>query len=305
KIVARKRGYHGVSSASTSATGIPEFWEMAGRGEDEFIHAKAPFEITVNESIQSLVDTIESVGSKNIAAFIGEPIMGAGGVIIPPKEYIQQLREVCNQYNILYIDDEIICGFGRTGKMFGIEQYDVIPDMITFAKGVTSGYIPLGGVIISDQIHEVLKIKSKGVMMHGFTYSGHPTSAAVALKNIEIIENENLVENSKNMGKVLSEKLKKLQSNLKHVSNIRSMGLIGALEMVKNPEINERFSPHEKVASQIIESLFQKGVISRAVTYDGTDIICFCPPLIINEEQLNDMMNRVYQAIQEVEKKLI
>src|SRR5699024_490010 len=196
------------------------------------------------------------------------------------------------------------CGFGRTGKMFGIEQYDVVPDMITFAKGVTSGYIPLGGVIVSDEIHDLLKEKSAGVMMHGFTYSGHPTSTAVGLKNIEIIEKENLVENSRNMGTILFDKLKNLQSNLQHVSNIRSTGLIGALEMVKNPEKNERFPADKKVASQVIESLFQKGVICRAVTYENTDIICFCPPLIINKEQLNDLMNRVYEAIKEVEQKL-
>src|SRR5699024_9783676 len=121
--------------------------------------------------------------------------------------------EICSKYNILYIDDEIICGFGRTGKMFGVEHYDVVPDMITFAKGITSGYIPLGGVIVSDQIHETLKEKSKGVMMHGFTYSGHPTSAAVGLKNIEILEKERLVKNSQNMGYILFEKLKNLQSN--------------------------------------------------------------------------------------------
>src|SRR5699024_2028241 len=148
------------------------------------------------------------------------------GVIIPEKEYIQRLRKICNRYNILYIDDEIICGFGRTGKMFGVEQYDIIPDMITFAKGVTSGYIPLGGVIVSDEIHEMLKEKSKGVMMHGFTYSGHPTSAAVGLKNIEIIEKEKIIENEQNMGEVFSDKLKSLQSNLKYVSNVRSIGLI-------------------------------------------------------------------------------
>jgi len=305
KILSRKRGYHGVSSASTSATGIPEFWRMAGRDEDEFIHAKAPFEITTEEAITSLVNMIETVGAENIAAFIGEPILGAGGVIIPQKEYIQQIRKVCDKYNILYIDDEIICGFGRTGKMFGIEQYDVVPDMITFAKGVTSGYIPLGGVIVSDQIYEMLKTKSKGVLMHGFTYSGHPTSAAVALKNIEIIENESLVKNSKDMGIVFYEKLKELQSDLKHVSNIRSMGLIGALEMVKDPRTNERFPSNEKVAPQVIEALFQRGVICRAVTYDNTDIICFCPPLIINEQQINDLMDRVYEAIKEVEKKLV
>src|SRR5690606_21876650 len=126
------------------------------------------------------------------------------------KEYIQQIREVCDKYNILYIDDEIICGFGRTGKMFAIEHFDVQPDMLTFAKGVTSGYIQLGGVIVSDEIHNVLKEKSDGTLMHGFTYSGHPTAAAVGLKNSEIIERENLVENSRLMGEELLKGFKEL-----------------------------------------------------------------------------------------------
>lgn len=301
-ILARRRGYHGVAAASTSATGIPEFWEMAGRSKkDDFVHCASPYGRTTEETIQSMIDTIEEVGAENIAAFIAEPILGAGGVVIPEKEYIQQIREVCDKYNILYIDDEIICGFGRTGKMFAIEHFDVQPDMLTFAKGVTSGYIQLGGVIVSDEIHNVLKEKSDGTLMHGFTYSGHPTAAAVGLKNIEIIERENLVENSRLMGEELLKGFKELKSRLKHVGDVRALGLIGAIELVRDPETNERFKPEEKVAPRVIEALHQRGVICRAVTYENTDIICFCPPLIITKEQIDDLLNRVYEAIKEVE----
>src|SRR5699024_9281960 len=162
----------------------------------------------------------------------------------------------------------------------------------------------LGGVAVSGKIHERSRARSTGVVMHAVTCSGHPASTAGGLRNIEIIENENLVENSGNRGIILLDKLKTLHSSLKHVSNKRSKGLIGALELVKDTEANVRFSSDKRVASQVIESLFQRGVISRAVTYENTDIICFCPPLIINEEQLNDLMNRVYEAIDEVEHNL-
>lgn len=301
KILARKRGYHGVASASTSATGIPEFWEMAGRGEDEYVHCAPPYGRTTDETIQSMVDTIEEVGAENIAAFIAEPILGAGGVIIPEIDYLKRVREVCDDYNIIFIADEIICGFGRTGKMFAVENYGVEPDMLTFAKGVTSGYIQLGGVIVSDSMHDVFKEKSSGTLMHGFTYSGHPTAAAVGLANIAIIEKENLVENSRKMGEELLKGLQGLKTRLNHVGDVRAMGLLGALELVKNPETNERFSPDQKVAPRVIEALHQKGVICRAVTYESTDIICFSPPLVINKAQIDELMERVYSAIKEVE----
>src|SRR5699024_8836446 len=203
KILSRKRGYHGVAAASTSATGIPQFWEMAGHMEDGFVHAATPYGITTDEAIQSIRDVIEHEGADSIAAFIAEPIQGAGGVLIPEDDYFPKVRELCDEYGILFLADEIITGFGRTGKMFGMENWNVVPDLFTFAKGVTSGYIPLGGVVVSDEIHETLKEKSVGTLFHGFTYSGHPVATAVGLKNIEIIEKEGLVENSRKMGDYL------------------------------------------------------------------------------------------------------
>ncbi len=304
KILARRRGYHGVAAASTSATGIPEFWEMAGHIADEYIHCDAPYGRTTDEAIQSMRDVIEQEGAETIAAFIAEPIQGAGGVIIPADDYFQKVREVCDEYGILFIADEIITGFGRTGKMFGMENYGVLPDLMTFAKGVTSGYIPLGGVIVSDQIHNVLKEKSTGTLFHGFTYSGHPTAAAVGLKNIEIIERENLVENSREMGERLLKGFKEMKAKLNHVGDVRAKGLLGAVELVKDPETNERFTPDQKVAPRVIEALHQRGVISRPVTYESTDIICFSPPLNMNTEQVDTMIEKLHDAIQEVERAL-
>ncbi len=191
-IISLKRGYHGVAAGSTSATGIPEFWEMAGHMMTGFSHAGTHYEKTADAAIQSLHELIEKQGADKIAAFIAEPVQCSGGVLIPPDNYFTEIRRLCDEHDILFIADEVITGFGRTGKMFGIENYGVVPDMMTFAKGVTSGYIQLGGVIVSEKIHNMMKEKSEGTLFHGFTYSGHPTAAAVALKNIEIIEKEGL-----------------------------------------------------------------------------------------------------------------
>lgn len=302
KIISRKRGYHGVAAASTSATGIPEFWKMAGHMEDGFVHALSPYGRSTDEAIQSIRDVIEQEGAETIAAFMAEPIQGAGGVLIPEDDYFAKVRELCDEYGILFVADEIITGFGRTGKMFGMENWDIVPDLYTFAKGVTSGYIPLGGVVVSDEIHNVLKEKSEGTLFHGFTYSGHPTATAVGLKNIEIIEKERLVENSRKMGEEMLNGFKEIKSKLNHVGDVRAMGLLGAVELVKDPETNERFSADVKAAPRVIEALHQRGVICRAVTYENTDIICFSPPLNINKEEVNTMVEKLHDSIKEIEK---
>src|SRR5690625_4958004 len=213
---------------------------MAGHRMTAFTHAKTRYEQTTEEAIGYIREIIEKEGSDKIAAFIAEPIQGVGGVLIPPADYFPEIRKLCDEYDILFIADEVITGFGRTGKMFGLENFGVIPDMMTFAKGVTSGYIPLGGVIVSDHIHNVFKEKSVGTLFHGFTYSGHPTAAAVALKNIEIIEKENLVENSRLMGEYLLKRFKQLKERFNIVGDVRTLGLLGAVELVKHHRSEER-----------------------------------------------------------------
>lgn len=300
KIISLKRGYHGVAAASTSATGIPQFWDMAGHMMTDFVHANSPYEIGTEKAIESLRQVIEENGAESVAAFMAEPVQGAGGVLIPPADYFKEVRSLCDEYGILFIADEVITGFGRTGKMFGIESTGATPDLMSIAKGITSGYIPLGGVVVSDHIHEVLKEKSEGTLFHGFTYSGHPTAAAVALKNIEIIEQEGLIENSRKMGVVLLRGFRKIKEDLDIVGDIRTIGLLGALELVQDPATNKRFPAEQQVAPKVIEALHQRGVICRAVTYDETDIICFSPPLIMNEEQVNTMVEKLHDAIKEV-----
>lgn len=301
KIISRRRAYHGVAAASTSATGIPEFWKMAGHKMQDFIHANSPYENSTADAIQSIREMVEREGADTIAAFIAEPIQGAGGVIIPEEDYFREVRKLCDEYNILFIADEIITGFARTGKMFGMENWEVVPDLFTFAKGVTSGYIPLGGVVISDPVFDVLKEKSEGTLFHGFTYSGHPTAAVVGLKNIEIIEREGLVENSLHKGKRLLDGFKMIKQSLNYIGDVRACGLLGAVELVKYPSTNERFPSELNVAGKVIEALYQRGVICRSVTYENTDIICFAPPLIISEDEVDILLERLYESIKAVE----
>ncbi len=172
---------------ATSATGLKPFRDFTNSIAPDFYHVDG-------SSIEELRKVIEQEGPETIAAFIAEPIQGAGGVNLPPEGYFKEVREICNEYGILMVTDEVITGFGRTGTYFGIEHFGVVPDMMCFAKGVTSGYAQLGGVVLNDKMHQDFIALSKGTLLHGYTYSGHPMACAVALKNIEIIERENLIE---------------------------------------------------------------------------------------------------------------
>lgn len=304
KIISRKKAYHGVSAGATSATGIPEFWDMAGKLMPDFVYAKTPYEISTEEAINSIRETIEQEGADTIAAFLAEPVQGAGGLIIPPDDYFQEIRKLCDEYGILFIADEVITGFGRTGKMFGLENWQVVPDMMTFAKGVSSGYFPLGGVVVSDEVHSMLKERSKGTLFHGFTYSGHPVASAVALKNIEIVENEHLLENARKMGEEMLQGFRRLEDDIPIVGSSRSLGLLGAFELFEDPATNKRFSPDLKVAPKVIAALAERGVICRSVTYDGTDIITYAPPLVVNQEELNRILEISHDAVVAVQKEL-
>ncbi|MDT3424964.1 putrescine aminotransferase [Paenibacillus forsythiae] len=309
KIIARDRAYHGVSMGATSATGLSIFRELGGPLAAGFIHASAPYSYRCEEckpeckgdcAIESIYDLIEQEGAETIAAIIIEPVQGAGGVIIPPPDYIKAVRKICDKFGILMIADEVITGFGRTGKWFGIEHEGVVPDMITFAKGVTSGYIPLGGVVISERIYRELVEHSNQNFAHGFTYSGHPAACAVALKNIEIITNEKLVENAAGMGILLQQGLEKIKNELDIVGNVMSRGLLGHIEIVKDKTSKEAFSSSHKVASQITEQAFEYGLITRPIMYNNTDIIAICPPLIINEQQINQLLDILQESIKKI-----
>lgn len=290
KIISRKKAYHGVAMGATSATGIPEFWKFASVSP-EFFHV----ETTSSKEIR---DIIEQEGSETIAAFIAEPVVGAGGIIIPPENYFKEVREICDQYGILFIADEVITGFGRTGKWFGVENWDVVPDMMTIAKGISSGYIPLGGVVISDKIQQTFIEKSEGTLFHGFTYSGHPVATSVALKNIEILENENLVENAKAMGEELIKGFRKLEEELPILGDGRTLGLLAAIEIYKDAKTGERFET--KKAPLVVNEAVKRGLICRSVTYDDVDTIVLAPPLTINKKQIEDIISILKESVETV-----
>lgn len=286
KILSRKKSYHGVAMGATSATGISEF--------NTFTASIAPDFHYVDSSIESLKETIEKEGAHTIAAFISEPVQGSGGVNLPPKGYFQEVKKICDEHDILFISDEVICGFGRIGTNFGMENFGIAPDIITMAKGVTSGYAPLGGMVISEKLHKEIYEKTEGNFWHGYTYSGHPTAAAVALKNLEIIKNENLIDNVRNMGEEMLKGFKWIQEENDAVIDARGIGLLGAISL-------ERESASvEPVGPKIVAEALKRGLICRSVVYDGQDTLAFAPPFVINKKQMDELITIVNESIKAV-----
>lgn len=286
KIISRKLSYHGVAMGATSATGIEQF--------HTFTTSIAPDFHYVDSTIEALQEMIKTEGADTIAAYISEPVQGSGGVNMPPKEYFQQVREICNKNYILFISDEVICGFGRTGKNFGIDNYDVIPDIITMAKGVTSGYAPLGGMIISDRIYQELIEKTDGNFWHGYTYSGHPTAAAVALKNLEIIKNENLIDHVNIVGEQMLKGFEWIKEQNSNVTEVRGIGLLGAISLERESASVDPIGP------KVVAEALKKGLICRSIVYDGQDTLAFAPPFPITGKQMDEMIEIVNDSIQVV-----
>ncbi|HLE27690.1 MAG TPA: aminotransferase class III-fold pyridoxal phosphate-dependent enzyme, partial [Anaerolineales bacterium] len=260
KIISRTRAYHGLTLAAMSATGLASFWPMFEPRVPGFLHIDAPDpyrfvndDPSVSQGVAAanqLEAAILREGPEAVAAFIAEPVQGAGGVIVPPDDYFPRIREICDQHDVLLISDEVITGFGRTGRWFGLEHYGVEPDIMQFAKGITSGYVPLGGVGVSDKIREIINgVPPNKRWMHAYTYSGHPTCCAVALKNIEIIQNEGLVERAADAGGRLLQKLRALEP-LDGVGHVRGKGLIAAVEVVADKATKQLFPPEAQVTQR-------------------------------------------------------
>ncbi|WP_340372707.1 aspartate aminotransferase family protein [Peribacillus sp. FSL E2-0218] len=291
KIISRSKSYHGVAMGATSATGLKPFRDFTNSIAPDFCYVDG-------SSIEELRRVIEQEGPETVAAFIAEPIQGAGGVNLPPEGYFKEVREICHEYGILMVTDEVITGFGRTGTYFGIEHYGVVPDMMCFAKGVTSGYAQLGGVVLNDKLHKDFISLSKGTLLHGYTYSGHPMACAVALKNIEIIERENLMENSKRRGEELLVGFKKLQSEHPIIGDVRALGLIGGISIVKDKKTGEGFGT--QLAPKLVAEAAKNGLICRSVTFDQ-DTLVFAPPLIITKsevEKIIDILDKTFTAVE-------
>jgi putrescine aminotransferase len=306
KVISRLRGYHGLTLAAMSATGLAAFWPMFEPRVPGFVHIDAPdpYRFVPPDPGDSIgiaaANTLEAAilreGADTVAAFIAEPVQGAGGVIVPPPDYFRRIREICDRHDVLFISDEVITGFGRTGRWFGLEHYGVEPDIMQFAKGITSGYVPLGGIGVSDAIRDVIEsVPPSQRWMHAYTYSGHPTCCAVALANIDIIEREQLVDRAARTGSRLLERLRRLES-LDHVGDVRGQGLIAAVEIVADKNTKERFPAALNMTQRLTDALLDAGLCTRV----ALDCICLAPPLIIEDELVDRIVATLAETIPEV-----
>lgn len=307
KFLARNGGYHGITIASGSLTGLPwnhasfdlpaipvrhltcphaYFFANEGESEEQFAQRLA----------DELEATIQEEGPETIAAFIGEPVMGAGGVLLPPKGYWEKVQEICRRHDILIVADEVINGFGRTGQMFGCDTMGIKPDVMVLSKQLTSSYQPLAAIMLTDEIYQVIADHSAklGTLGHGFTGTGHPVATAVGLENLAIIEEQNLVANAAEMGKLL---MSELQQFADHplVGEIRGVGLIAAVQLVADKATRRKFDPEGKVGGYFFERAHDHGLIIRNIK----DAIAFCPPLIITADQEREMVARFARTLED------
>ncbi len=306
KIISRGGAYHGITVASGSLTALPyahrffdlpipnilhtdcpHFYHYAEDGESE-----EDFATRLSENLEAL---ILREGPETVAAFIAEPVLGAGGVIPPPRTYFDKIQRLLRKYDILFIVDEVICGFARTGNMFGCETYDLKPDLMSVAKALSSAYQPIGAVLVSDEIYKVLIEGSErvGIFGTGFTYSGHPVPAAVALETLKIYEERNIVEHVRQVAQRFQARLQGF-SDHPLVGEARGIGLIGALELVEHKDTRKNFDPALKVGPLVMNEAAKQGLIIRALI---NDTIAFCPPLIITEAEIDGMFDRFAKAL--------
>jgi adenosylmethionine-8-amino-7-oxononanoate aminotransferase len=304
KVIARKGSYHGVTLAATFATGLEKYQTMFGPKVDGFVHIPAPnpyrFEGSLNpgESVgQAAARTLEEAilheGADTVAAFIAEPIMGVGGVIVPPADYFPLVRAICDKYGILFIADEVITGFGRTGEWFALKHWNVKPDILSFAKAITSGYAQLGGIQISDEIRATMESAPESeAYMHGYTYSGHAMACAVGLKNLEIMERENYPQRSRDLGKRLLDGLKSL-TEFSFVGDVRGLGLVCGVEIVSDKATK---TADPAMTMRIFKAAQERGLRSRPLG----NTLAFSPPLMINEDEVDEIVKRLGAAMESV-----
>jgi len=306
KIISRMRAYHGVTIAAGSLTGLPIFHADFDLPIARILHTDAPHywrfakdgeseEEFASRLAGKLEALIEREGPETIAAFIAEPVMGAGGVIVPPKTYFEKVQAILRHYDIAFIADEVICGFARTGNMFGSQTFGMQPDTVSMAKAITSAYMPLGAVTVPEHVYQAMIDESKklGMFAHGFTYSGHPVASAVAVKTLEIYERIDIVGHVRKVAPVFQERLKAFDAH-PLVGETRGVGLLGGIELVKDKKSRQSFDPRQGVGVKVTTFAQEEGLICRPV---GGDTIALCPPLVINAEQVNTMFDRMARAL--------
>jgi len=307
-IISRKNAYHGSTVAGASLGGMQPMHEQGGLPIPGIVHIAQPYwfgeggELSEQDFGIQVADELEKkiieLGEDKIAAFIAEPIQGAGGVIIPPESYWPRIREILAKYDILFVADEVICGFGRTGEWFGSDYYGNQPDLMTIAKGLTSGYVPMGGLVVSDTIYQ--QIEKVGDFNHGFTYSGHPVAAAVGLENIRILREEKVVETVKTQtAPYFQQRLREL---LAHplVGEVRGVGMLGAIELVKDKASRTRYPEAQAVGMICRGHCFENGLVMRAVG----DTMIIAPPLVISKSEIDELVEKAARCLDLTQKQL-
>jgi adenosylmethionine-8-amino-7-oxononanoate aminotransferase len=308
KVIARFNAYHGVTLQAMSATGMAPYWKMFEPRVPGFVHIPTcypyrqdgakPGETAGQTAARLLEEAILREGPDTVAAFIAEPIHGGGGVIYPTDDYFPLVRQVCDKHQVLFIADEVITGFCRTGRWFAMEHWKVNPDILSFAKGVSSGYLPLGGIMVSKAIKEAMdSVKPEDRWMHAYTYSGHPTCCAVGIANLAIMERERLWERAAAMGERLHKGLHAAFDDHPNLGDIRSgKGLLAAVELVEDKATKKMFDPEKKIGPRLMQEMTKRGLVTRA----RFENIFFSPPLVISEAELDRMISITRDAVKAV-----
>lgn len=308
KIIARDRGYHGVTVMSAGLTGLPGLHAGFDLPLPMIHHVSAPHNVWNRQAgeddaalsarlADELEETIQREGADTVAAFIAEPVQGAGGVIVPPEGYFDAIQEVLDRHDVLLIADEVICGFGRLGTWFGSQRMGMRPDLMSVAKGITSGYAPLSGVLVGDKVWQVISDAgaTMGAFGHGYTYTAHPVMAAAALANLDIVEEEDLVARAGKMGEYLNIALARAFADLPIVAETRGCGLMAAVEFAHRASDGwQRFDPTLQVAPRIVRAALADGVIARALP--NGDAISFSPPFTVTPEEIDLAVSTVRKA---------
>ena len=305
KVISRLWGYHGVTFAAMCATGMAPYWTSFEPRIPGFSHIPAPDpyhypEPTDGTSLgvaaaNELEKEILEQGPETVAMFIAEPVQGAGGVIVPPDDYFPRIREICDKYDVLFVADEVITGFGRTGKLFALDHWGVQPDLVQFAKSITSGYLPLGGIGMSDKIADAVRASDKP-WMHAYTYSGHPTTCATGIATLDYIEEHGAVEQAASGGAYLLEQLHAELDGHPHVGNVRVKGIMCGVELVEDKEARSWYPPEWGVGAKITKALIDHNVFTRV----RSEVICIAPPLTTDQATLDQLVAGVRNAIVDV-----
>ena len=305
KVISRIRGYHGVTLAAMCATGISTYWPMFEPRIPGFFHIPGPYPYLYEApddapsqgiaAANELEKKILEEGADTVAMFIAEPVQGAGGVIVPQDDYFKRIREICDQYEVLLVSDEVITGFGRTGRMFGLEHWGVQPDLIQFAKAITSGYFPLGGIGVSDEIAKVMN-DSGSPWMHAYTYSSHPVGCAVALAMLDIIEKEDFVGQAQTKGKRMLVKLKESLGDHPHVGEVRGLGMMCGVELVKDKATKQMFDATDGIGAKVNAETIKRGMFSRV----RGDVYCVAPPIVTGENTIDEIADILGASVKAV-----